>query len=619
MPQADVVAQSHAPYEDMSPMVLAMAPLDLERKSDEVPLEWWGPLFSHLEIRLGILRSWRYAWWAHWSRLAQFFNPRRYHWVITANRMTRGSAINDAIIDSTGLQSLRTCAAGMWSGLTNPARDWLKLGIKAINYEPDADTKEWLEDTQQRVATVYHESNFYDIMAQAFEDTPLFGTAPLIQYEDHEDVVRFYLPCAGEYYLGCGARFDTNTLYREFTLTVLQIVEMFRLENCPEQVQKHFAEGALDLEYIVAHSIEPNFPVSSKSTGKGKQPQKLQILSTLFTYREVYWLKGIKCEKPLSKRGFQEKPFTAFIWSRVSNDPYGRSCCMDALGDNKQVQQETRRKGEFIDKGVRPPMGADAELKNEPLSIIPAGITFMNTQGGTQSKKFWPLFEPNAQWLAGITADIALINKRIETCLFVDVFMAITQMQGVQPRNELELTKRDLERLQKLGPVIELVEGALTEIVERTIKIMERRNLLKPMPKSMQGLPLKISFVNITQLAQKSAGAVAMKDFLTSAGELSEAALAAHLPSPLRKINLDKAIDKFAELGDVPMEIIYTDAEVQQHDQAAAQTMKQAQQPQNVAAMVDAAKSLSQTSTGPGTALSALTGGGGAPAAVPGV
>ena len=597
-----------APYENMSPMVLAASVLSLPESRDNAkPLDWWGPLFNHLETRLGILRSWRYSWWAYWSRLAEFFNPRRYHWVVVANRMSGGNPINDAIIDSTGLQALRTCASGMWSGLTNPARPWIKLGINAIGFEPDADAKAWLEDSEERIYTVLAESNFYTEMAQAFEDLALFGTAPVIVYEDHEDGIRVYLPCAGEYYLGAGARFDNNTLYREFVMTILQIVEMFKLENCPEQVRKQFSEGSVDLEYVVGHAIEPNYPVSDRGNGKGASVKKLNVVPDIFTYREVYWLKGNKTDRPLSKKGFQEKPFSGMRWSKVSNDPYGRSACMDALGDNKQVQQETRRKEEFITKGVRPPMGADPELKNEPLSLIPAGVTYMSTQGG--KKGFWPLFEPNAQWLAGITADIDKVNLRIEKCLFVDVFMAITQMQGVQPRNELELTKRDLERLQKLGPVIELVENSLQEIIQRVIRILERRRLLQPMPKSMRGLPLKISFVNIMRLAQRSSESVSMKDFLATMGELSSAAKAAGLPDPLRKVNLDKAADEFADLNNVPQGIIYTDKEVAQHDQARAKAMQGQQQAQQLGPMVDAAKTLSETKPAPDNALGAILGG----------
>lgn len=35
------------------------------------------------------------------------------------------------------------------------------------------------------------------------------------------------------------------------------------------------------------------------------------------------------------------------------------------------------RKEEFIEKGVRPPLGEDPVLKNEPASIMPASITYM--------------------------------------------------------------------------------------------------------------------------------------------------------------------------------------------------------------------------------------------------
>ncbi len=38
-----------------------------------------------------------------------------------------------------------------------------------------------------------------------------------------------------------------NTLAREFTLTVSQIVEQFKLENCPQQIQKHWQQGELDV------------------------------------------------------------------------------------------------------------------------------------------------------------------------------------------------------------------------------------------------------------------------------------------------------------------------------------------------------------------------------------
>jgi hypothetical protein len=599
-------AQANAAYEDMSASTLSKQPLTAPDKLDKRN-DAWSTFFLHCEARLGMLRNWRYSWWAHWARLAEFFLPRRYHWLVVANRMSRGNPINDAIIDCTPTLAVNICASGLWTGMTSPSRPWFAIEIALPWIELDNEGKAWLEDTQKRAYQVLAQSNFYQTMAQAFQDVVVFGTAPPIVYEDFHDIIRLYLPCAGEYYLAAGGRLDVTDLYREFTFTVKEIVDMFALVNCPPAVKVLWEQGgaSLDNEFVVAHCIEPNFAVSKRETGN----KEVSIVPGMFAYREIYWLKGIKTAVPLSVRGFHKKPFMVARWSTVSNDPYGRSPCMDALGDNKQIQLETRRKAEFIDKGVRPPMGANVELKNEPSSIISGMITYMSTEGG--KKGFWPLFEPQAQWLAGITADIDKVSARIERCLFVDVFMAITRMEGVQPRNELELTKRDLERLQQLGPFITLFENEFgNPFFERLLDIMTRRRILKPLPESLKGVPLKIKYTSIMRLAQQSAEAVGMKDFFGTMGGLSSAAKAAGVPDPLRIVDLDKSARRFSEVTNFPIDCLFTDKEVMQHDKVRQQAQQQAQIPGQAMAAVNAAKTLSDTNLGDSNnALSQLLGG----------
>jgi len=599
-----------APYELMSPTLLAQQPPSLSPEPKNAS-KVWNRYFSYLESRMNSLRNWRYSWWAYWSVLARFFKPARYVWLVVANRMWRGSPLNDAIIDSTGQLAVRTCRSGMWTGLTSPSRPWFKRDVSVpwIKLAPDAIA--WLEHSDQAVYTVLAQSNFYDRMVQLFEDITVFGTSPIIVYEDSEDVARFYLACAGEYYVANGARLAVNTFNREFVFSVQQIVDMFRLINCPEQIRKLWQSGegsSLDTEFVVCHSIEPNFALDMKDGSKG------WLVPSKFTWRETYWLKGIKTEKPLSIKGFHEQPFAVFRWATAQNEAYGRSPCMDALGDTKQVQTETLRKGEFLEKGVRPPMGADVSMKNEPQSIMPGMTTYTTADGN--KKGFWPLFEVNPAWLTGITADIAQVNERINHCLFVDLFMAISRMEGVQPRNELELTKRDLERLQELGPVINLAEKELDVIIQRVLAILTRRRMIQPMPQSLVGVPIKVKYTSILRLAQLAAESIAMKDGFQTGGILSSASKAAGLPDPLRIINLDDAYRKYLELNNFPMSTLYTDDQIQQHDQIRAQAMKQAQAPGQAMAAVDAAKTLSDTALpGGNSALGALVGQqGGAPA-----
>lgn len=593
---------STAPYEEMGPSILAEQPITPD---DQLPRsdEGWDTVFSHLESRLGMLRSWRYSWWSFWSVLARFFLPRRYIWLVVANKMDRGHALNDAIIDSTGGLAVRTCASGMWTGLTSPSRPWFTLANSLPWVPLDADGKAWLEDTQERVYTLLSGSNFYTQMAQAFQDVTVFGTAPVIIYEDDEDGIRLYLPCAGEYYLAVGARNSVDTLYREFNMTARAIVEMFQFENCPHQVQTAFNTGGAswDLEFTVAHAIEPNVKLSVR----GSRGKTIDVLPGVFTYREIYWLKGTKTARPLSKRGFHTTPFMAARWATTSNDPYGRSPCMDAIGDTKQIQQETRRKAEFIEKGVRPPMGANPELKNEPASIIPAQITYTSTDGG--KKGFWPLFEVSPSWVGPLVADIKEVAARIQECLFVNMFMAISRMEGVQPRNELELTKRDLERLQELGPFVQLFETEFAgPAIMRILDIMQRKGMLKKKPPSLQNVPLKIDYISIMKLAQRSAESVSMKDVFSVAGSLSSAAKAAGVPDPIRKINLDKALQHYGEITNFKSDLFYTDQEVADHDKIRQEEKQHAEIPGQAMAAVNAAKTLSQTQIGPKNALGAI-------------
>lgn len=591
-----------APYEEMSPTLLAAQPPTLPEKLVRENFDW-GVTFSHLESRLGMLRTWRYSWWAYWSVLAEFFIPRRYKWLVVANRMNRGAPINNAIIDSTGLLAVNICASGLWTGLTNPARPWFKFAPAFESGPLDADAQAWLEETEARVYQTLAGSNFYSTMAQAFQDITVFGTAPVIIYEDAETVIRCYLPCAGEYYLGASPRFAVDTLYREFTLTVAQIVGMFTLENCPAAVRTLWETGgaSLENEFIVAHAIEPNFALS----GRGKSSKnKISVVPGRFPYREVYWLRGQKTEKPLSVRGFMRKPFFAARWSTVSNDAYGRSPCMDALGDNKQLQVETFRKGEFINKGVRPPMLANPALKNEPSSILPGMITYVDTQNGGGFK---PAFEVDPQWLVALEKDLAGVANRIDRALFVDVFMAISRMQGVQPRNELELTKRDLERLQVLGPFVSLFKEEFAEpAIMNVVDILEQRRQLRPRPQSLQGVPIKIEFVSIMRLAQRSAESVAMKDIFVTAGQLSAAAKAAGVPDPIRGMNLDDALMRYAELNGFPLSLFFSKEELQAHDQARQQAKAQQEVLPTTMAGVSAAKTLADTPVGGGSLLNSL-------------
>ena len=603
------------------PMFLARQPTDAPPPK---PVDAWPAMYTHLSSRHQAMLAWRWSWWAHWARVAELVLPYRYKWLVSPNTFNRGGPLNESIIDETALLAMQICAKGLMSGLMSGSWFQLKIGVPWI--EPDSEALEWLEDTEERIYTVLAGSNWYTIWAQAFRDVATFGTAPILISEDFEDAIRCYLPCAGEYYLGLGARLSNDTLVREFTYTVTQIVGRFGLQNCPEEIQLAWKQGggALEKEFVVMHAIEPNFALDPlhaptiPGRARPKPGEKLFLVPHSAPWRSVNWLRGEMHDAPLEARPEWEQPFAVCCWSRTSNDPYGRSPGMDALAATRQLQHEQERKGEFIDKGVRPPMGGHPQLQNKPASILPGELTFVNTSNG--EKGFWPLFEVNPAHLQPMVEDIKEVQARIGRCFLVDVWMAITQMEGVQPRNEMELMERKGEKVQQAGPVVELFETETLPIaLKRVVAIMQRRRLIRPMPKSLQGVPIKIEYRSSLKLLLRAGETAAMERGIQLVTKLDETAIEARqagidIPLPGRRINYDKFTAHYFDRIQFPMKVLHTDQELAAMDQAETQKKAVANSLAGAQAAVAAASDASKIDVGGGqNAVAALLGRGPSP------
>lgn len=594
-------------YERASPTLLTEQIGEIAEFEPALP--WWNELRQHLETRLALLRNWRLSWWQHWALLAEYILPRRYHWLIVPNTMNRGFAINQHIVDPTGTQAMRLCASGMMSGLCSPSRPWFKFKVRGMS-DLDQDAKVWIDEVENRLYEVFAGSNFYDAKAQMFEDLVTFGTAPVLYYEDDTEVIRLQNPCAGEYFLAVGPSFRVESFYRLFVLTIIQIVEMFGFENCPPEIQSLWIEkgGALEVERIVAHAIEPNFPIKSRGSDEEINPLKGK-----FVYREAYWIWGTQDTKPMSLRGFRDVPFIAPRWAITSNDAYGRSPGMDALPDIMQLQVETKRKAEAIEKQVRPPLLASVELKNEPSSILPGHVTYVSQLDNGKGMR--PIYEvqPDLQYM---TMDLKEIQARIQKGFFNDLFLML-QAQGSDRMTAYEVAQRQQEKLQVLGPVIERFQNeGLSPGIKRTFNIMKRKKMLPPVPESLRGASIQIDYISILALAQRAASTASIERVLATAGNMvASAKVSPAFADVLDNIDGDEAIRMYGELLTTPAKIFKDKRVVAQArtDRAAAMKNQQegAQAGVEARAAVEGAKTMSETDVGGGNnMLQSILGGG---------
>lgn len=580
----------------------------------------WVTLRGHLETRLTMMRAWRFSWIQHWALIAQYLNPRRSLWLAEGgvdqpvpNSMVRGLPINQAILDPTATYAMQVCSAGMMSGLMSPSRPWFKLKPGIKGFVPDRPAVLWFEAVENLIYSVMAHSNFYDAAAQMMEDLVAYGTAPMIIYEDERDIIRCYNPVVGEYYIGVGPSFRPESLYRQFVLTVIQIVEMFGLDNCPYEVRHKWEQKGsnLETEYIVAHSLEPNFAVQPAGV---KKP--VGHVKGNYTFREVYWLWGMTTDHPLSMRGFKDIPFIAPRWYVTSNDPYGRSPAMTALGDIMQLQQETKRKAELLEKMVRPPLNAPVELKNQPSSILPGMINYVSDV----SKGMKPVYDVNPMALAGISQDLKDIQERVKTGFFNNLFLMLEQQ--TKDMTAYEVAQRQQEKLQVLGPVIERFqnEGAMPAI-QRFYAILRRKQLLPPLPRSLIGIPISIEFVSMLALAQRAVATAGIERLLAVQGKM-----AAVNPAVLDVLDDDEILNEYGDQLGVTKKVFNSPEKLAQiRDQRAMQQRQQAQEAQlnqgateTGPALAMAAKNLSDTDTGGGmNALQMMLGSGGGGAGAP--
>ena len=481
------------------------------------------------ERRYGMLKEERESFIAHWKDLSKYIVPRRGRFFATDRNDGSASEYND-IYDNTGTVALRTLVAGMMSGITSPARPWFRLATPdpaMMDYQP---VREWLYQTEHLMRMIFNKSNFYNALHVLYEELSLFGTASMLIDEDYSDAIRCYNMTAGEYCLGLSDRLVVDACYREYSLTVWQVVERFGIDNVSMATEQAYKNGQYDTWVVLIHVIQPNIDYKEGAPGRKGKP----IMSCNYE-RDV---EDGDNHVFLSEGGYFEQPVVAPRWGIRGSDVYGDRCpAMEALGDVKQLQFETLRKSEAIDKLVDPPMQAPPQLKNQPWSTLPGGVSYIDQtqlQGGLR-----PIYEVNPR-LNEMMLDIVDVQRRINDAFYVDLFrmLSLTDRREITAR---EVEEKHEEKLLMLGPVLERLHNELLDpIIDRIFGIMGRNNMLPPPPQELQGIDLRVEYISVLAQAQRSVGIGAIERLSGFIGNIAQ-----FNPDVLMKFDLDQAVDEY--------------------------------------------------------------------------
>lgn len=543
-------------------------------------------LRQRLESRWGQLKDERSSWVPHWQEISEYFLPRSGRFFVEDRN--RGGKRYNVIYDNTGTRNLRVLAAGLMAGMTSPARPWFRLTTSDPVLDESAGVKQWLADVTRLMQMVFAQSNTYLALHSCYEELGGFGTASTIVLPDFKNVIHHTPLTTGEYAIAVDHRGMVNTLYRDFQMTVGQVVGKFGKAVCSPVVQSLFDRGQLDQWVTIRHAIEPRADRDVTKRDAHNMP-----------WRSCYYEAGGNEEKTLRDSGFRDFPALCPRWAKAGGDIYGNSPAMEALGDVKQLQQEQLRKAQGIDYMTRPPLTVPTSMRAQPVNMLPGGVTYVDAaapNGGIRSA-----FDVNLR-LDHLLEDIQDVRERIKASFYADLFLMLANSTNPQ-MTATEVAERHEEKLLMLGPVLERLHNEiLSPLIEIAFSRMLQARILPPPPEELQGMELNVEFVSMLAQAQRAIATNGMDRYVSSLG-----VVARMKPDVLDKFDADHWADEYADmLGIDPQLVVPSDkvALIRQQRQAMQQQQMQAEALQQGA---DVAQKLGAVDTSKPNALTDAT------------
>jgi hypothetical protein len=528
-------------------------------------------------LRKGTLWNERSSWIEQWREISEYQQPRLGRFLV--GDRNKGGKRHNAIYDNAALQASRTLAAGMMSGMTSPARPWFRLSLADKDLLEYAPVKVWLHEAASVMRQIFNRSNTYRALHQGYEELGLFGTWATLLLEDANTVIHHYPLTVGEYALGTDSKGAVNALAREYQMTVGQMVQEFGVNKVSPTVKNLYDRHAVDQWVTVNHVIEPR---------KERDPSKRDAQN--MPWKSVYFEDGGNADQGfLRDSGFEKFKVLAPRWAVTGQDVYGSSPGQEALGDVKQLQHQQLRKSQGIDYQTNPPLVVPTSYKDSARSRLPGGVMYVDNPGGSAGVR--SAFEAPLR-LDFLLADIQDVRDRIRGAYYADLFMMLANdtRSGV---TATEVAERHEEKMLMLGPVLERLHNELlSPKIDLTFASALKMGALPKAPPELQGMDLDVEFISTLAQAQRMVAAGGLDRLL---GTVSS--VAGIYPEASDKVNIDQAIDDYADMFNVNPSVVRSDEAVAELRAKRAEQQATAGVGAAAGEMAQAAKTLGDTNT----------------------
>lgn len=528
-----------------------------------------------------------------WRDVRDFFAPRTARF--NGEQVNRGDRQDEQIINSSPRYAVRTLSGGMQSGITSPMRPWFKLAAPDPELNEMEDVKFWLADVERRMRYVIGRSNFYSVIKVAYASMALYGNAAIGIEKDDEKVVRFHHFPIGSYSMAADETGRINTVYRDYKMTAENMLKKFG-DRAPDAAKVAVQSGNYDQPFDVCQIIEPNkYARAGSALSRDKKFMSLHIDPMASDGGD-----GV-----MMFSGFDQMRVLCPRWDILGEDVYGTGCGELGLGDGKQMQLMEKRKLQGIDQNVRPTTIADASMRNKRTSVNPAETIYVNglISGNAGYRR---AFDINP-YINELREEIMRVEQRVDEAFYKNLFLMVSEFADQPNITATQINMLREEKLMMLGPVLERTNDELLDpIIDIIFAEMFEREMFPEPPEALQNVPLRVEYISVLAQAQKALGIGNIERFVGFVGNLAAAD-----PSVLDKVDLDQAVDEYADGVGISPSLVRSDDKVSKM-RADRAKQQQAQQAMAVAPqLTDAAKNLSETSMESDSLLNAITRSGG--------
>lgn len=544
------------------------------------------PTIKAFNKRLEALRSERSTFIPQYRELSDYILAHRGRF-LTSDR-NKGYKRNTKQINNSARLSARTLASGMMSGITSPARPWFRLSTGEDDLDNNQAVKAWLHQVQAVMYKVFSQSNTYNSLHQLYSELGVFGTGAMGIFQDFENVIWCRPYTVGSYMIGLNSQNISDTLYREYEISVAQCIKQFGEDNVSNHVLQQWKKGNTEAWVKIVHAVEPN------DDRDGMSP-----LAKDKKWRSVYYEanrgNGV-ADKFLRESGFDEFPIVTPRWDVTGEDVYATDCPgMTSLGDVKALQLMERRKYQAIDKIVNPPLQGPSSLKNKINGgVVGPNDTVFHDEVGNGLRSIYD-YRPDVN---AIKAEIMDTEGRIQRGFYEDLFLMLAQTDRRQ-MTAREVAEKHEEKLLMLGPVLERLHTELLDpLIDRTFSILQQNGVLPLPPEELQNRELNVEYVSVLAQAQRLVATGAVDRLIGFTGQV-----AAIWPEARNKVDISRAIDEYGESLGVDPAIIRSNDDAAALTQQQAEAAAQAQAQERVQQVAETAKTASETEVSEDNAL----------------